>query len=96
MSIRVKTYPPETLCTKCKNGITVEGVDNQTRIRCWRLDATINFPVVRCSHFVLRGTESRESLEKIAWILDTSPRQIGFIRPGSEKHREVTHRDYDD
>lgn len=95
MSIRIKHAWPDTLCATCKSSTMIETEAGGFRAYCHVLSREIRFRVKECNSYRLQHTDSLYEMKEIGWILDSSPRQIGFMRPGTASHREAK-RDLDD
>ena len=87
--IRIKGHIPKTKCATCRSATLVEGEDGEPRIYCHLLSKNIRFRVTDCGGYRLQHTQSLFEMKQIGWILDSSPRQIGFMRPGTAKHKEA-------
>jgi hypothetical protein len=91
MSFSVKDVP-KTLCGSCAHS-TIIGSPQRTgpTIVCRFLDRVINYAVSSCNSYEDRGKPSPQTYERIAWIVDTKGGKfIGFLKPGSKRHNELT------
>ena len=87
-----KFYPQdkiEGLCTNCNSGIVMEGSSGRIRVHCTWMDKAVPEPLVRCSKYSNKNDIHVDYLESIATLLiQNKMGKIGFIRPGTEEHKQ--------
>ena len=78
------------LCPRCRHSQIMKAVNGDIRVICnQEYKLNILAPIVECNQFFDANHTGKWEMEKIAWILDTSKRTIGFIKPGTEEHTKL-------
>ena len=81
----------KTLCASCRFGQCMNSPSHsEPIIWCHEMERRLHFQVNSCSQYKKRGTAEWE-YERIAWIIRNDPgKPIGFVRPGTMEHKEMT------
>lgn len=83
------------VCTSCKSS-QIMTTRASVRVFCNQLNQFIPEPLTHCNEFHDAAQPDKWDLSRIAWYIDTSKKQIGFIQPGTAEHKKIREgRDYD-
>lgn len=89
-AFKIKT-PFPGLCSSCANSTILQYRSGKAQVSCsWF--GRITGPVDTCTEYRAANQPSVKEFESIGWIIDTSPRRIGFIRPGTADHKAALER----
>lgn len=87
MSVRVRAKfgGAHTLCKRCEHCIHMADDANNETVKCTVFHRNLSRPVVECSAFDEKGSQSLWDMERRAWILEVKgDRIIGFKKRKDE------------
>lgn len=84
-----KRREDEHLCDTCKWGSRVTDNQNNSIHRCRLFDKDFENPISFCTEYTEKGKMNLYNMKEMAILINLDkPGQIGFIRPGSEQHKD--------
>ena len=88
------------LCGSCSNAHIDEDESGRVRISCDDLPThqdMIMKKVTRCNRYQAANMPSKYDMQRMAWIIVVdSEKKIGFVQPGTEKHRKILYHTTED
>ncbi len=97
-TLRFKKMPNLGMCNTCRNLICAVLDNGGMYARCAAFHRRLHGPVAECTEFYETSRVPLETMEKIAWTVESKGgRSIGFKKPSKEKLPELsdTYDDYE-
>lgn len=85
--VRAKIEGAKTLCKQCEHSVCRTFDNNHEDVECTVFKSkSLRRPVIECSTFLAKGSQSLWDMEQKAWVLEVKKgRPMGFKRPGDKE-----------